>query len=739
MPTTGDWPTFIHSIPPVCGVGVMFLLASISFLRGRRNPTNLLFSVICLMGGIINADVALVSLIPDKSIALGIDRWTYFFFVFSIPVFIQFVHGFLGLKRRGWMVALAYAAAFLFLPFVHTPYFISGFHTYSFGTIAKAGPVYHLFSGVVGLTMTYCLLVLANAVKRTPDPAQRNRIRYILFGMGFSALLISLNILPVSGIDIYPLGNFSFIPAIVLAFGVLKYDLLDIGVLIRKGTIYFLLTGVLTLVYIAAIYLFHLVFIDAAGGRSILLPMVLALIIVLLFNPLKGRIQDLIDHVFFRAKYDYQELLRTVSGELAGLLKYEQIERLLLTTMVDALQVTQAGVAVQRPDADRLALSFHDGRDFRRGEELSITPEHPLIQWMTRTGKPVVRSQVSRLDMPAVERKRVESVMQSLDAAILIPLLSGKRPIGFFFMSEKRSGELFVHEDLELLTTLANQSVTAIENAQTYEALEALNRELEKKVEARTLALKNALEERERTQQQLIQSESLAAIGQLVAGTAHELNNPLAGATSLIQSSLESIQQDLTPSEKDELIDDMKFVLKELQRAAAIVRSLLGLSRQTQTYMEPVNMNLVLDDALRILYNQYKHLEVEIVKHYQEDLPEVNGNFANLGQVFINILKNALQSLPEGKGSLVLETGYRTDRDIVWITCRDSGQGIPPDRLKDIFKPFFTTKEVGKGTGLGLYISHEIIQRHGGSISAQSVPGEGTTMTVTLPRRGRMG
>ena len=85
MPTTGDWPTFIHSIPPVCGVGVMFLLAAISFLRGRRNPTNLLFSVICLMGGIINADVALVSLVSDKSIALKIDRWTIFF-VFSIPV-----------------------------------------------------------------------------------------------------------------------------------------------------------------------------------------------------------------------------------------------------------------------------------------------------------------------------------------------------------------------------------------------------------------------------------------------------------------------------------------------------------------------------------------------------------------------------------------------------------------------------------------------------------------------------
>lgn len=739
MPAHGGWVSYLHVVPPICGFGILFSLALISFLRGRRNPTNLLFSVICLMGGIINADVALVSLIPDKTIALCVDRWTYFFFVFSIPVFIQFVHAFLDIRHRTWLVVSAYAASIMFLPFVHTPHFISSLQMFSFGAIAKAGPVYHLFSGVVGFAMIYCLYVLAAAIRRSRDVARRNRIQYILFGMGFSALLISLNMLPVSGFNIYPLGNFSFIPAIVLAFGVLKYDLLDLGVLIRKGTIYFLLTGVLTLVYVIAIYLFHLFFIGASGRHPVLLPMVLALIIVLLFNPLKARIQVLIDRLFFRGRYDYRHLLRTVSGSLAELLRYDQIERLLLETIVETLQVHRAGMAIFQRDGEAISAFSQDDQGRRRKDPLPFGSEHPLLQWLQGTGQPLVKSQVAGLEMRADRKEQVKTAFDLLQAVLLIPFMSSKRLVGFFYLSEKKSGEIFVHEDMELLTTMANQSVTAIKNAQSYEALDALNQALEEKVAERTRDLQNALAEKERTQQQLIQSESLAAIGQLVAGTAHELNNPLAGASSLIQSALEALRTNQDPDQREELLEDLQFALKELQRAAAIVRSLLGLSRQTQTYLEPVQLNLVLEDALRVLHNQYKHFDVEIVKRYSENLPEIGGNFANLGQVFINIIKNALQSLPGGKGKIELETVYLEDQDAVQVECRDSGQGIPENHLKDIFKPFFTTKEVGQGTGLGLYICHEIVQRHEGCITARSEAGRGTTITVMLPRKRRAG
>ena len=207
-------------------------------------------------------------------------------------------------------------------------------------------------------------------------------------------------------------------------------------------------------------------------------------------------------------------------------------------------------------------------------------------------------------------------------------------------------------EDLELLTTIANQAATAIENARSYEALEALNRDLEQRVAARTAALREALAEKERTQDQLIRSESLAAIGQLVAGTAHELNNPIAGAMSLVESSVETIEGWKTQAEeREEILDDLRFSLGELRRAGAIIRSLLDLSRQTQTYVEPVDINQAVDDALLVLYNQYKNLDVEIKRDY-EDLPPVKGNYANLGQVLINIIRNASRRCRKEKGRL---------------------------------------------------------------------------------------
>jgi len=245
---------------------------------------------------------------------------------------------------------------------------------------------------------------------------------------------------------------------------------------------------------------------------------------------------------------------------------------------------------------------------------------------------------------------------------------------------------------------------------------------------------KAALLEKERTQEQLIQSESLAAIGQLVAGVAHELNNPLASASSLIQTNIEIIEEQQDKREIDEeILQDLAYSLKEIDKTKEIVRSMLDLSRQTQTYQEDVDLSAVIEDALRVLYNQYKGLDIAIEKKYDPALPMLKGNFSNLGQVFINIIKNAIQALPEGGGKITLSTSYDRAKDCVVAECRDEGSGMPADIVKDIFKPFFTTKEVGKGTGLGLYISHQIIMKHRGDILVRSEEGKGTSITIELP------
>ncbi len=724
--------SYAYAIPPILGFLVFFSLSLIALFKGKRNSTSFLFAGLCFFGAIINGDVALISLISDKILALKVDRFTYFFFVFSLPVCTQFVHSFLGIRRRGWLEYIAYLFSLIFLFFTPSSLFISGLNTYRFGTVARPGPIYIVFAVVTCVVVSYSIFMLFIALRRAQGNELKNRIKYILGGIGFSIILLILNLLPISGIDMYPPGNFSFIPAIFLAFGVLKYDLLDIGAVVRQGMTYFILTAVLTIFYVVLLYLFN-TFLVGMGGSNVMISFMLALFMVLLFNPITQWVKRGIDKLFFRGHYDYQEVLKNLSGNMASLLSLHQIRDLLLTSISSVLQLSRVCLFLY-DDGNRSFTLYDNDEGKNCGQDIEFLPTHPLVEYLEKTATPLGRLTAERLKEG--KREKILQFFNDFQAIMIVPMFSSERLVGLIALGEKKSGELFVHEDMELLTTIANQAVTAIENVHAYAEIEKLNADLERKVTQRTASLRKTLEEKERTQKQLVQSESLAAIGQLVAGAAHELNNPLASASSLIQSSLETIAE--WKLREPEVVDDLKFSLKELKRMGDIVKSLLDLSRKTQVYVEPVLINLAIDDALRVLYNQYKYLRVEIEKNYDENLPVVEGNFANIGQVFVNIIKNALQSLPNGNGRITIATRYREEEDRVVIECKDNGTGIPRQHQKDIFKPFFTTKGVGEGTGLGLYICHEIIKLHDGSIEVNSESGRGTSVVIELPcHRGR--
>jgi two-component system NtrC family sensor kinase len=144
-------------------------------------------------------------------------------------------------------------------------------------------------------------------------------------------------------------------------------------------------------------------------------------------------------------------------------------------------------------------------------------------------------------------------------------------------------------------------------------------------------------------------------------------------------------------------------------------------------------LNTVVQDALRVLHNQYKHQQLNIIEDYDDQLPKIQGNFANLGQVAINIIKNAVQAVADHNGRIYLTTRFDRASNEAVFECRDTGPGVPAATQKDIFKPFFTTKAVGQGTGLGLYISHEIIQRHEGRLSLENSADKGARFVVRLP------
>lgn len=714
----------IYLVPPALGFVVFLCLVLAALFKGSRRPAELLFAGFCLSGALINLDIILVSAIPDKATALQVDRTIYIFFVFSIPLYIRFIHVFLG-ESRPWLDGAALAVSILFLVFTRSDYFISGLNEYSFGRIARAGPLYHAFCFAGAMASVYCLVMLFKALRETEEGRQRNRLKFIIVGMGMSAFLLLLNYLPINGFSIYPMGNFVFVPAVIMAFGVLKYDLFDVDAAIRKGMVYFFLTGTIMVIYAFLFYILDIFFREFARSHILFSPFVLALTVIFLFDPVRKGVERFTDKHFFSGKYDYRRTLKEISEEMTLLLRYEDIRRFLVTSIENTVQVEDVRLVVPRDDDER---------------SRAVWGNRVIFDVLERQKAPISKgsSVISRL--ADGERKAFERLFEVCGAVILFPVIFRGRLNGLITLGQKKSGELFVQEDLELLSTVANQCAVALENARAYEELQELNANLEEKVRERTAELERALREKENAQNRLIQSERLAAIGQLAAGVAHEINNPLASALSLVQTSVESMRRDGAPGGEgqdcDEIIDDLEFTIRELERVRDIIRSLLGLSRQTTALVESVNLNRVVEDALMVLRNQYKGLDVVIARDYQEDLPEIEGNYANLGQVVVNIVKNAIQALPKKEGKISVTTKTLDDGKVCF-ECRDNGMGIPPENIRQIFDPFFTTKEAGRGTGLGLYISNEIVRRHGGRIDVCSTVNEGCVFRVELPARQR--
>jgi len=242
-----------------------------------------------------------------------------------------------------------------------------------------------------------------------------------------------------------------------------------------------------------------------------------------------------------------------------------------------------------------------------------------------------------------------------------------------------------------------------------------------------------------RSREQLIQQERLASVGQLAAGVAHELNNPLVGILGYSQFALEKISKkplrDLTKDDIRTYSQYLEDIGDQSRRCKTIVQNLLRFARSSaKVAFEPVDLNHVLMDTLALLCHQMEISRVELITNLADSLPKVMGNLNQLQQVFTNIIVNAVQVMPQG-GELTVSTGTIDEKSqrMIRITFSDTGCGIPKENLDKVFEPFFTAKKVGQGTGLGLSVSYGIVKDHGGDIEVESEEGKGTTFTVILP------
>jgi len=236
----------------------------------------------------------------------------------------------------------------------------------------------------------------------------------------------------------------------------------------------------------------------------------------------------------------------------------------------------------------------------------------------------------------------------------------------------------------------------------------------------------------EYTNQQIMKSERLATLGQLAAGVAHEINNPLGAVLMYTHLALEDLE------EKDVQRKNLEKAVTEASRCKDIVKGLLDFARQTEPKVEESDVNETLERILGMVENQALFQNVKITKVICPSLPKVLMDVGQIQQVFTNIVLNAAEAM-EGKGELTVTTRMAPDNEYIEIELADTGCGIPPENREKIFDPFFTTKEVGHGTGLGLAVSHGIVARHKGTIEVKSEPGKGTSFIIRLPLKREEG
>ncbi len=333
-----------------------------------------------------------------------------------------------------------------------------------------------------------------------------------------------------------------------------------------------------------------------------------------------------------------------------------------------------------------------------QGKEIGL--HSTLGQFLSKANRAILFGDLEKIAGAEEEVKRLDS----LECEVCIPLNIKGRLKGILTLTPKISGAPFTSNDLEFLTTLANQLGVAIENAELYESVKLTNLELR------------------RTQQQLIHSENLATVGRLAATLAHEINNPL----GIIKNYLT-----LLSKKGNHNSETIEVVKEEVERIGKIVGQLLDLSRPMSEPRSPIDLNQLIRETSSVLREQLLRDGITLEENLSP-ISLVNASPGQLKQVFLNLIANAKEAMPRG-GKLVINT--KMEDNFVEISFSDTGEGIKEGEIKRLFQPFYTTKK--DGMGLGLSICEEIIRNHRGEILVKRGKEKGSIFTVRLPEVGK--
>jgi PAS domain S-box-containing protein len=819
---------------PACTIIANLILACVVLLKNPRSNINRSFSLIVLFIAFWSFSNLLSDVSAGYYEALIWNRMVYLVSaiipIFTILFSIYFPEGGIveGLFKRAliFMPGIILAVLSLF-----TDLIVKSISFAAWGTAINYGPLFILHSLYMVGYLVFAIYLMASKYYKFQG-VHKVQIKYVLLGS-----LISITLAVLTNIFMPMFGNFQFTgfgPSFMLilvgftTYAILRHRLMSVEIIVQKGFVYAAVAALIMAFYALAVIISETFFRQVLGYTSLFITAVAALIIAIIYQPLVLSFQVLTDRLFFRERYDYQKTLRKISHEIASVIKLEELTRLIASSFIDTMKVSEISFLLPEKEKEHfrsVSLSIP------RYKKIEIDVLSPIVSWLSASKDILVRDEIedeiARQEVLGKEGeekllslKKVRDEMEMLGISVWVPIVSKEELIGIIALGNKLSGDVFTTEDIGLLSTLANQTSVALDNARLYDEMvnmkdyneeilqSMVNGVLTVDIKGRIITFNNMAEkitgrssslvlgktsreiwgdkgtipsiiddtlrkekhytnfesgiissekgltpvsfsstilydhagkkigalliisdltEVKELEEKVRRADKLSALATMAAGMAHEIKNPL--------SSMKVLSQLIPLKFQDEEFRKkvIEIMPREIDRIDRIVESLLGFARATAPKYEKMRIEDVIEENIKYYTDQANSAGIKIIKEYAP-LSEIMCDHDQITQVFSNLILNAIQAMPDG-GELRIKTyeGKKIENILqsIVIEVSDTGHGISPQNLKKLFDPFFTTKYAG--TGLGLTITHSIIDGHRGTIDVRSEPGRGTTFIVTLP------
>lgn len=465
----------LYSLPPLAASLVNLFLVGLVIGKGPKNRVNQVWAFLSLCLATWSFGTFMLYLSPSALTALVWLKFYNLGLVLIPATFVHFALVFSGAesKQVKRVAGLAYLFSFGFLLLSLTPFFNSGVQRYSWGFYPSPGSLNWIYD-VFFLAAPIIVAKLMISDFMNSGPRKKNQYKYVFLAMIIAFGSSISNFLPIYGNKVYPLGHFGILlTGLIISFAIIKYQLMDISIIIRRSAVYSVLTALVTAAYVAVVFIIQSAFQGLTGYKSTLPVIVVAIVIAISFEPARRYVQVVIDKLFFRQKYEYQKVLKQASEALHAEVMPSDIGSVVLGTLASTMQVKSAWLMVYDSNASNYQVVTAINMVAHARQALRIDPDSALVRYLEKSTEPVWTEDLEANILRRGIDKELRGQFKKSGVTLICPLQGKSGLVGFMFLGEKKSGDAYNHNDIELIATLGKQAGVSIENSRLFDELQA--------------------------------------------------------------------------------------------------------------------------------------------------------------------------------------------------------------------------------------------------------------------------